>query len=43
MASAGSDWQTNPVTQIRWGLDYIAERYGTPCAAWNFSQAHNSY
>ncbi|WP_285595377.1 hypothetical protein [Kineosporia sp. NBRC 101731] len=43
MASAGSDWQTNPVTQIRWGLDYIAERYGTPCGAWNFSQAHNSY
>jgi len=43
MASAGSDWQTNPVTQIRWGLDYIAERYGTPCAAWSHSQSVNWY
>ncbi|GAB6898430.1 hypothetical protein JCM9957A_15200 [Kineosporia succinea] len=43
MAAAGADWQTNPVTQIRWGLDYIAERYGTPCGAWSYSQAHNSY
>lgn len=38
MASAGSDWQTNPVTQIKWGLGYIASRYGTPCAAWGHSQ-----
>jgi murein DD-endopeptidase MepM/ murein hydrolase activator NlpD len=38
MASAGSDWRTNPVTQIEWGLDYIADRYGTPCAAWGHSQ-----
>ena len=22
------------VTQIRWGLDYIEGRYGTPCEAW---------
>ena len=34
MASAGSDWQTNPATQIAWGLGYIANRYGTPCGAW---------
>jgi hypothetical protein len=27
------DWRTNPVTQIRWGLKYIAARYGNPCAA----------
>lgn len=33
MASAGADWQTNPVTQITWGLGYIANRYGTPCGA----------
>jgi hypothetical protein len=33
MASAGADWQTNPATQITWGLGYIAARYGTPCAA----------
>ncbi|MBT0770477.1 hypothetical protein KIH74_16150 [Kineosporia sp. J2-2] len=43
MASAGSDWQTNPVTQIRWGLDYIAERYGTPCGAWAHSQSVGWY
>jgi hypothetical protein len=33
MASAGSDWRTNPATQIRWGLGYISDRYGTPCGA----------
>ncbi len=38
MASAGADWQTNPATQITWGLGYIASRYGTPCAAWAHSQ-----
>lgn len=34
MASAGSDWQTDAATQIRWGLGYIKSTYGTPCAAW---------
>jgi hypothetical protein len=43
MASAGSDWQTNPATQIEWGLGYIAERYGTPCSAWGHSQSANWY
>lgn len=38
MASAGADWRTNPATQITWGLNYIAGRYGTPCAAWAHSQ-----
>ena len=33
MASAGSDWLTNPATQIAWGLDYIDGRYGSPCNA----------
>ena len=33
MASAGADWQTNPATQIRWGLGYIKASYGTPCGA----------
>jgi hypothetical protein len=28
-----TDWRTNPVTQIRWGLRYIKMRYGTPCKA----------
>jgi len=43
MASAGDDWETNPVTQIRWGLGYISERYGTPCSAWGFKQGHGWY
>ncbi|WP_200941863.1 hypothetical protein [Angustibacter sp. Root456] len=43
MASAGSDWRTNPVTQIKWGLRYIKASYGTPCAAWNHSQASGWY
>jgi len=43
MASAGADWRTNPVTQITWGLGYIAGRYGTPCGAWAHSQSYNWY
>jgi murein DD-endopeptidase MepM/ murein hydrolase activator NlpD len=43
MASAGSDWRTNPVTQITWGLDYIADRYGTPCGAWAHSESSGWY
>lgn len=30
MASAGSDWKTNPLTQIKWGLAYIKSTYGSP-------------
>jgi hypothetical protein len=43
MAVFGDDWETNPVVQIRWGLDYIKKRYSTPCGAWDFWQAHNYY
>lgn len=43
MASAGSDWQTNAATQIKWGLGYIKGRYGTPCGAWGHSQAKGWY
>jgi hypothetical protein len=43
MASFGSDWRDNPMTQIRWGLWYIADRYETPCAAWEHSQRYNYY
>jgi hypothetical protein len=43
MATAGSDWRTNPATQIRWGLSYIKGRYGSPAAAWSFWQAHHWY
>jgi len=43
MAEYGSDWRTNPITQIKWGLDYIQDRYGSPCEAWAHSQAKNWY
>jgi hypothetical protein len=43
MASAGADWATNPATQIRWGLGYIRDRYGSPCSAWGHSEANNWY
>jgi hypothetical protein len=43
MATAGSDWSTNPATQIKWGLDYIKQRYGSPAAAWSFWQANGWY
>jgi hypothetical protein len=43
MATAGADWQTNPTTQITWGLGYIAGRYGTPCAAWEHSERKGWY
>jgi hypothetical protein len=38
MAVVGDDWYTNPDTQIRWGLAYIAARYGTPQRAWEHSE-----
>ncbi|MFE2539107.1 aggregation-promoting factor C-terminal-like domain-containing protein [Actinacidiphila glaucinigra] len=43
MASAGKDWRTNPLTQMKWGLSYIKSRYGTPCGAWNFWQKNHWY
>lgn len=43
MASAGADWQSNAVTQIRWGLGYIQRAYGSPCSAWGHSQSMNWY
>ena len=43
MATAGADYRTNPVTQIKWGLGYIQDRYGTPCGAWAHSQATGWY
>jgi hypothetical protein len=43
MASAGPDWATNPSTQIKWGLGYIQNVYGNPCAAWAFEEANGYY
>lgn len=43
MASAGADWKTNAKTQIKWGLDYMKSRYGSPAGAWSFWQANGWY
>ncbi|MFJ7147946.1 transglycosylase SLT domain-containing protein [Streptomyces sp. NPDC100445] len=43
MSTAGADWKTNPATQIKWGLDYMNSRYGSPAQAWNFWQANGWY
>ena len=43
MASAGPDWQNNAETQIKWGLGYIHDRYGSPCGAWGHSQGFGWY
>ncbi|MFF3669312.1 aggregation-promoting factor C-terminal-like domain-containing protein [Microtetraspora malaysiensis] len=43
MSGTGVDWRFNPLTQIRWGLNYIRTRYGSPCGAWGHFQSHNWY
>ena len=43
MEIVGTDWRTNPVTQITWGLKYIEERYEYPCRAWSKSKRSNWY
>jgi uncharacterized protein YabE (DUF348 family) len=42
MASAGADWQTNPITQIKWMSGYVS-RYGGWQGAWAFWVAHHWY
>jgi phage-related protein len=43
MASAGADWRTNAVTQIRWGLRYIKAVYGTPLRAYQMWLARSPH
>ena len=43
MNVVSTDWRTNPVTQIRWGLRYISIRYETPCKAWAKHKRSNYY
>ncbi|MDR6906982.1 hypothetical protein J2X63_002690 [Agromyces sp. 3263] len=43
MSTAGPDWQSNPATQISWGLGYITGRYGTPCGAWDSFNSQGWY
>ena len=42
MAEAGADWMTNPATQVKWGLGYIADRYKDPIQAWAHKAATDS-
>ena len=43
MAAAGWDWRINPLTQVKWGLSYIASAYGTACGAWRHEQSYGWY
>jgi hypothetical protein len=43
MEIISSDWRTNPVTQIQWGLHYINLRYDDPCNAWAKWRSHRYY
>lgn len=38
-----ADYMTSAESQIRWGLGYIRDSYGSPCSAWSFKQANNWY
>jgi len=43
MASAGSDWLTNPVTQLRWATNYAVGRYGSWYGAYTYWTAHHNW
>lgn len=43
MASAGPDWPSSAATQIRWGLRYIKNTYGSPLGAWDHEAAYGWY
>lgn len=43
MATAGSDWRWNRITQVRWMIGYVDGRYGSACAAWAFWRTQRPY
>lgn len=43
MARFGSDWRYSPLTQVKWGIWYVTDRYGSACAAYDFWQANGWY
>jgi uncharacterized protein YabE (DUF348 family) len=43
MATAGADWATNPVTQLRWCNGYAVSRYGGWPAAYNHWLAYHNW
>lgn len=38
-----ADYMTSAESQIRWGLGYIQDTYGTPCSAWSFKSGNGWY
>lgn len=43
MGSAGDDWRTNPITQLRWATGYAVGRYGSWGAAYNYWTTHHNW
>lgn len=43
MAAFGSNWRYSPLTQVKWGLWYVTNRYGSACAAFDFWQGSGWY
>ncbi len=43
MASIGSDWRTNPATQISWMFSYVKGRYSSMCKAWEHKRTEGWY
>src|SRR5699024_2323822 len=43
MASAGGDWRSNPITQLRWMRSYVKSRYGGANGAYAFWQRNHWY
>lgn len=43
MASFGSDYMSNPITQLKWMKSYVNDRYGGIDHAYNFWRSHHWY
>jgi hypothetical protein len=43
MAKFGSNWRTSPITQVKWGIWYVNDRYGSACDTYNFFRTHGWY
>lgn len=43
MASAGADWETNPITQLKWMNGYVKGRYGSWANAVSHSKSRGWY
>lgn len=43
MLSAGQDWRTNPVTQLKWMKSYVNGRYGSADNARRYWEQHHNY